>query len=268
MNPTDTLDKLFATWSSIGELCAPLTEAQWKSATACPGWSVQDTISHLIGVELVLTGVKPTSHRSSPRTYVKNPIGEMNEHEVDARRSLTGAQVLAEWNEIVTKRSIELRAGDETYFATPAMTPMGPGTVSDFLNIRVLDCWIHEQDIRRALNIPGHESGPSAEHTIDRLTRTLPLVIGKRAATPEGESVNFRITGPVNRSLFITVLNGRAVVVDDQPKNIQTTFSIDSNTFVALATGRTTAEETRSHWSATGDNELALRIAHNLNMMI
>ncbi|MHB1091221.1 MAG: maleylpyruvate isomerase family mycothiol-dependent enzyme, partial [Ilumatobacteraceae bacterium] len=255
-------------WSSIDLLCAPLTESQWKTPTACPGWSVQDIISHLIGIERVMMGMEPTEHRSSPHDYVKNPIGESNEHEVDSRRSLAGAQVLDEWNEIATKRSTELRAGDEAYFATPAMTPMGPGTVADFLNIRVLDCWVHEQDIRRALNIPGHESGPSAEHTIDRLTRTLPIVISKRAATPESESVNFRITGPVHRSLFITVLNGRATVVDVPPIHVRTTFSIDSNTFVALATGRTTAEATTSHWSAIGDNELALRIAQNLNMMI
>lgn len=268
MIPTDTLNKLFATWSSIHELCSPLTEAQWKTPTECPGWSVQDIVSHLIGIERGMMGMEPTKHRSSLHDYVKNQIGELNEHEVDSRRSLTGAQVLDEWTDIVTRRTAALRAADESYFETAARTPVGPGTVADFLQIRVLDCWIHEQDIRRALKIPGHESGPSAEHTIDRLLRTIPLVVGKRAATPEGESVNFRITGPVNRSLFITVINGRAEVVDATPISVRTTFSIDSNTFVALATGRTTAEKTASHWSAAGDNELALRIAQNLNMMI
>lgn len=268
MIPIDTLDKLFATWSSIGKLCASLTEDKWKTPTACPGWSVQDTMSHLVAIERMMMGMKPTTHRSTPHDYVKNVIGEMNEHEVDARRSLTGAQVLAEWNEIVVKRTAELRAGDEAYFATPAMTPTGPGTVADFLHLRVLDCWVHEQDMRRALNMPGHESGSAAEHTVDRLMRTLPIVIGKRATTPEGDSVNFRITGPVERSVFITVINGRATIVDAPPINIRTTFSIDSNTFIALATGRTTAEATTSHWSALGDEDLALCIAQNLNMMI
>lgn len=268
MIPTDTLDKLFATWISISELCQPLTEAQWKTATACPGWSVQDNVSHLIGIERTLMGLEPTVHRSSPRDYVKNALGETNEHEVDSRRALAGAEILAEWNDITTRRTSALVAADQTYFATVAKTPLGTATVADFLKLRVLDCWIHEQDIRRALDIPGHESGPTAELTIDRLMGTLPIVIGKRAATPEGESVNFHITGPVSRSQFITVLNGRAAVVDAPPVRIRTIFSIDSNTFVALATGRTTAEEAASRWSATGDKELALRIAQNLNMMI
>lgn len=268
MIPANTLNELFATWSSIGELCEPLTETQWKTPTACPGWSVQDIISHLIGIERGMMGMEPTAHRSGRYDYVKNPIGEANEHEVDSRRSLTGAQVLSEWGDIVTRRTAALRSAEESYFSTSARTPLGPGTVADFLLLRVLDCWIHEQDIRRALTMPGNESGPAAQSTIDRLLGTLPMVIGKRSATPEGETVNFRITGPVNRSLFITVLNGRAAVVDSSPINVRTSFSIDSNTFVALATGRTTSEAAATHWSATGDQELALRIAQNLNMMI
>lgn len=268
MIPNSTLDELFDTWTSLEELCAPLTEAQWKTPTACPGWSVQDIVSHLIGVERGMMGLESTAHRTEPREYVKNVIGQANENEVDSRRSLTGAQVLSEWNDIVKRRTTELHAADESYFATAARTPLGPGSVADFLQIRVLDCWIHEQDIRTALNMPGHESGPAAESTVDRLLRTLPMVIGKRAATPEGESVNFRITGAVDRSVFITVTNGRAAVVDTPPTKIRTTFSLDSNTFVALASGRTTADATASNWSSTGDEDLGLRIAQNLNMMI
>ena len=268
MFPANTVNDLFATWSSIGKLCQPLTETQWKTPTACPGWSVQDIISHLIGIERGMMGMEPTAHRSVRFDYVKNPIGEANEHEVDSRRSLTGAQVLSEWSDIVIRRTEALRTADESYFSTSARTPLGPGTVADFLQLRVLDCWIHEQDIRRALNMPGNESGPAAESTIDRLLGTLPMVIGKRSATPEGETVNFRITGPVSRSLFITVLNGRAAVVDTPPVNVRTSFSIDSNTFVALATGRTTSDAAASQWSASGDKELAMRIAQNLNMMI
>ncbi|MEO8163726.1 MAG: maleylpyruvate isomerase family mycothiol-dependent enzyme [Ilumatobacteraceae bacterium] len=268
MVPTSTLSELFATWTSIGDLCAPLTEEQWKTPTACPGWSVQDNVSHLIGIERGMTGMKTTEHQSEPREYVKNAIGQSNENEVDSRRSLTGAQVLNEWNEIVKLRTTALYAADESYFATAAKTPLGPGSVADFLQLRVLDCWIHEQDIRRALSVPGHESGPAAESTIDRLLRTLPMVIGKRAATPEGESVNFQVTGPIVRSLFMTVTSGRAAVVDTHPTKVRVTFSTDSNTFVALATGRITADAANSNWSATGDKDLGLRIAQNLNMMI
>ena len=268
MNSTNYLDELFATWSSISELCEPLSESQWKTPTSCPGWTVQDIVSHLIGVERVLTGLQSTTHRSSPRDYVKNAMGESNEHEVDSRRSLSGTEVLKEWNETSARRKADLVAADKTYFEGEARTPFGKATVADLIEIRILDCWVHEQDIRRALNIPGHDSGPAAEFTIDRLMRTLPIVIGKRAATPEGESVLFQITGPVHRSHWISVLNGRAAVVDSPPSLNRTAFQLDSNTFLALATGRESAEATSTRWTATGESDLGLRIAQNLNMMI
>lgn len=268
MIPTDSINKLTATWNSLNELCETLNETQWKTMTACPGWSVQDTLSHLISIEKDNRGDKPTEHRATPRDYVKNKIGEYNEHEVDSRRNLTGAQVFAEWKEVAETRTKQLLEADNAYFDTPVMMPTGPGTVGDFMGIRVLDCWVHEQDIRRALHLPGHESGPAAEHTIDRLIRTLPIVIGKRAATPEGDSVRFVISGPVRRELFITVVNGRAVFVESEPAKIRATFSTDSNTFLTLATGRGTAQETSGKWSGSGDTEITERIAHNLNMMI
>ena len=268
MIPTDSIDKLLATWKSLNSLCENFGESQWKTMTACPGWSVQDTLSHLISIEKMNRGDKPTEHQAAPREYVKNKIGEFNEHEVDARRNSSGAQIFAEWKEVVETRTKQLLEADDAFFDAPVMMPTGPGTVGQFLSIRVLDCWVHEQDIRRALSLPGHESGSAAEHTIDRLLRTLPIVIGKRAATPEGDSVRFVISGPVHRELFITMTNGRAAIVDGQPAKIRTTFTTDSNTFLALATGRSTAHESSGKWSSSGDVELAERIAHNLNMMI
>jgi len=268
MIPTDSINNLLATWKSLNELCETLSETQWKTMTACPGWSVQDTLSHLVSTEKVSRGDMPSEHRATPRDYVKNKIGEFNEHEVDARRNSTGAQVFSEWKEVAETRTKQLLEADDAFFDTPVMMPTGRGTVGEFLSIRVLDCWVHEQDIRRALKLPGHESGSAAEHTIDRLIRTLPIVIGKRAATPEGDSVRFVISGPVHRDLFITIVNGRATFVDDEPANIRATFTTDSNTFLTLATGRGTAQENSAKWSGSGDTELVERIAHNLNMMI
>jgi len=45
------VDLMERVWRSIDSLCSPLTEAQWKTSTDCPGWSVQDQVSHLVGAE-------------------------------------------------------------------------------------------------------------------------------------------------------------------------------------------------------------------------
>lgn len=266
--PHDTIDKLDQTWHAISELCADLDEDQWHSATDLPGWTVKDNVSHLIGTERMLQGLPSTMHRSPAFDYVRNAIGELNEHEIDGRRALSGGDVLAEWNGLVDLRLTTLRTADYAYFEAPAMTPTGPGTVADFLHIRVLDSWAHEQDIRRALGRPGGFDNASAAHTIDRLTRTLPIVIGKRAATPEGAAVTVVITGPVARTLTFEVVAGRSVEVDEPSRPPIATVHLDAETFVVLALGRRSATDVLGTIALDGDTDLGRRVVDQLNMMI
>jgi len=266
--PTDTIDKLEICFRSLSELGAQLTESDWKTATDLPGWSVQDNLSHLVGIERIMHGLTGTTHRAESRDWVKNPIGEANENEIDSRRGFPGAAVLTEWNEVAAARIAGLRAADDAYFDAPAMTPTGPGTVADFLHIRVLDCWVHEQDMRRAVGKPGHLSGPTAEHAIDRLIRTVPIVVGKRAGTPDGHSVIIDITGGVSRHIVCTVADGRASVTDVEPEAPLASITMDVETFLVLATGRRTADQMAERVSYAGDVNHGHKVTSALNMMI
>jgi uncharacterized protein (TIGR03083 family) len=266
--PHDTIAALGQCFDSITSLCDGLSEAEWKIATDCPGWSVQDNLSHLIGIERMLEGLSPTTHKAAPADHVKNPIGEANENEIDSRRHLSGTDVMAEWKEVSTRRIATLRSADDAYFDASAMTPTGPGTVGDFLSIRVLDSWVHEQDMRRAVGKPGNLGGPAAEHTVDRLTRTVPVVVGKRAGTPEGASVVIDLTGAVTRHVVCRVTGGRAAVVADEPAAPLAHITMDVETFVVLATGRVTAEAMEARVSYAGDVEHGRKVTGTLNMMI
>lgn len=266
--PTDTIDKLEATWYAIADLCEDLTEAEWKLPTDLPGWSVQDNLSHLIGTERALQGLAGTDHRADPKPWVRNPIGEATEHEIDARRALSGATVLAEWHELVALRLATLRTADDAYFEQPAITPTGPGTLADFLHIRVLDAWSHEQDMRRGLGRPGSLDTASAAHTIDRLIRTLPIVVGKRAATPEGRAVRIVLTGPIERDLTYEVIGGRATLVEAPSTGPLAVVRLDSDAFATLALGRRPASALAGRIEVEGDVELGTRVADQLNMMI
>ena len=266
MIPTDTINTLEQCWHSLSELGASLTEPEWKTATDLPGWSVQDNLSHLIGSERMLEGLAATEHRGPKPDYIRNPIGEMNEHEVDVRRSSSGADGLREWNEIVAIRLKTLRSADDAYFAQPSITPTGPGTLADFLDIRILDCWLHEQDMRRATGHVGNLSGIAAEHTVDRLLRTIPIVVGKRAATPEGKAIAINITGGVQRNLICEVQNGRAKFVDEAGAPPLATIGLSSESFIVLAAGRRTSD--RVDATVAGDHQLAQRVLSQFNMMI
>ena len=269
MDPTATTDLLEETWRSIIAVGQELSEEDWERATDCPGWSVKDHVSHVIGTERMLQGLPPADVEVGESPHVKNPIGEFNEREAEARRERSGAEVLAELQELADLRLETLRSGDEAYFAQERMTPTGPGTMLDFLSIRILDCWVHEQDVRRAVDRPGHMSGGPAEHTIDRLVRTIPIVVGKRAAAPEGSTTVIEITGPVARTIHVVEEGGRAKVVDGADAGAPiVTVTMDTETFLVLAVGRQTAEERAGQITIDGDADLGQAIVGNLNMMI
>lgn len=270
--PTRTIQILSATWIDLALVCADLSEAEWKQPSDVPGWSVQDLLAHIIGTERLLEGLPLAVPLPDFGDHVRNVMGEFNENEVASRRSMRGADVLAEWNELRARRDETLAGADAGYFAQPMATPTGPGTMADFLDVRILDCWIHEQDIRRALGTPANPGGAAAEHTIDRLVRTIPIVIGKRAACPEGRAVVLRIVGEVKRDLTCEVRDGRAGFVDQPSSPPLCTIEMDTEVFLALATGRqaTTAADGRAIINADDEagRELGRRVISHFNVMI
>jgi hypothetical protein len=93
-------------------------------------------------------------------------------------------------------------------------------------------------------------------------------VIGKRAGTPEGECVVIRITGNVQRIIATTLVEGRGKVSDVLPTSSRCDISMDSDTFLQLATGRATYDEVTTHVSVSGDIDHANRVLTQFSMMI
>src|ERR1700690_2342682 len=91
------IEELTEVWASIVVACGELDEEQWDRPTDCPGWTVKDQVSHLIGIEQALLGQPSPPPLSDVPAHVLNPFGEMNEAWVEARRRVPGPEVLAEF---------------------------------------------------------------------------------------------------------------------------------------------------------------------------
>ena len=72
-------------WDSIDNLCQSLKPEEWDITTDCPGWSVKDCVSHLIGIEHRLLGRPVPDHAPKNTTHVNNDLGLRNEIDVDLR---------------------------------------------------------------------------------------------------------------------------------------------------------------------------------------
>jgi uncharacterized protein (TIGR03083 family) len=263
------IELLERSWASIATLLRDLDDGDWDRPTELPGWSVRDVVSHMIGTERMLLGDPAPDAPSDVGDHVRNPIGEFNEAWVAARRSAPGAQVRDEFEQVTARRLEELRALPTEGWDEVGFTPEGQGPYRRFMEIRVFDCWEHEQDIRRALDRPGHLDGPVAEHSLGEVASKLGYIVAKKAAAQDGTTAVFDVHGPTTMVLPVLV-EGRARLLDHAPDDPTVVIRLDTEAFNALACGRWPAQEVLAAERAriTGDVELGRRVLDNMTFVI
>lgn len=273
LDKSAVLSALFAVWDDIDALLAGLSEAQWRAASPLPGWDVKAVVAHMIGTESFLAGIAAPQPDIDVSTlkHVRNDVGVMNECWVRHLSAHADADVLESFRAITTDRREVLTAmsGDEWDAVT--MTPTGPDSYGRFMRIRVFDCWMHEQDIRVALERPPTDdelAGPAASLALDEIAATMGYVVGKLARAPEGSRVQFDLTGPLARTIRVSV-DGRAAVVDDfAGRDPTATIRLDGLQFTRLTGGRPMCPARPKDIELDGDQDVATQVVEHLNFVI
>jgi uncharacterized protein (TIGR03083 family) len=270
---TAITNQLSEVWTSLAGLGAELDDQQWLLPTACPGWNVAAQYAHVIGTESMLLGrPNPVVEPGRP-LHVHNDIAAFNEVWVAAFCRQSRQAVLAQLDEVTAARGRALTAMTEDDFSAPSWTPVGDADYRRFMQIRVFDCWVHEQDVRDAVGLAGHLEGPAVDQSLDEIVRALGYIVGKKAAAPDHAAVTIELTGPVRREINVAV-EGRARVVDTLDRQATATLSMGSTTFARLACGRLDPAAVLAKKGEPGgvrldgDTELGLRIILGLPFTI
>ncbi len=242
----DAVAALAETWGSLAESCHALVTREWQLPTECPGWSVQDQLSHLIGVEQMVMGQSPPEWDGPLGEHVKNDFAGLNEKWVAVRRSREGDAVLGEFNEVTGARLAQLAALSPDAWAAVGPSPVGEVPYARFMETRVFDSWVHEQDVRRALDRPGGWGGQASGFGLGQVEAAMGFVVGKKAAAPDGSAVRFDVSGVPGdaRCSTLGVSAGRAAPLsegDDASPTVS--LSLSAADFVRLGCGRVTGAE-------------------------
>lgn len=264
---------LASEWAALRAVAADLAPADFDRPTDLPGWSVRDNLSHVIGVERMLLGLPADPPVERP-AWVRNDFGAGLEAAVAARRGRSGAEVVAELDDVLERRVQALAGFGPDDWARLGPAPGGEVPYRDFMRIRIFDCWAHEQDIRRAVGRPGHLDGPVVEVVLAWHRRNLPYVVGKRAGAPDGASVRAVVHAggagpdagtPVVDDVTVRVTGGRATVVAPgeaaAAATAAATIETDVETWNALLCGRWNAEHARSRGRVRTSGDAALAAA-------
>ncbi|MFC7305854.1 maleylpyruvate isomerase family mycothiol-dependent enzyme [Streptomyces monticola] len=253
---------------AISELVTPLAEGEWNWATPCPGWSVRDIVSHVIGLDCEMLG-DPRPIHTLPRDlyHVQTELQRYMEVQVDVRRHHTAPEMTSELEYTIIRRSRQLR-NESRDPQTKVRGPLGnEETLEEATRKRAFDVWVHEQDLRTTLRKPGNLDSPGAFVTRDTLLSTLPVVVAKRAGAPANSAVVFDVDGPVDFLRTVRIdADGRGTVDSSPSLGPAVTLALDWETFYKLGCGRLKLSAVRDQIKADGDQDLAEAILENFTI--
>jgi uncharacterized protein (TIGR03083 family) len=261
---------LAETWGALAEVSHDLSTTEWALPTECPGWDVKDQLSHVIGIERMLMGEPVPAWEGPLGDHVKNDSAAAHEPWVAVRRALPGPDVHTEFVEVTRTRLDQLEGRTEEEWAVVGFSPVGDVPYAVFMEVRVFDCWVHEQDARRALDRPGGSGNRASAMALDRMQSAMPFVVGKKAGCAEGTAVRFDVGGEGDdaRAFTIAVQGGRARQVGDEViPNVLLSFSTAG--FVRLCCGRAAAEQVEAARGVVvaGDAVVARSVLGAMNFM-
>jgi len=268
--PEPVVEQMVEVWASTVAVCRTVGADQWDRPTDCPGWTVRDQLSHLVGIERMILGDPPPPAPAELGPHVLNDFGRLNEAWVASRRDVPGHEVLAEFVSVTGRRVDALSAMGPADFDRVGWSPLGERPYRHFMESRIVDTWAHEQDIRAALARPGGRNGAGETVVLDRCVQTMPYVVGKRVAPPDGTSVLFVVTGALDRTVRVVMADGRAMsepVGSGPPPSV--TLTLDQHAFWRLGLGRAApaAAVAAGEVQVDGDAALGFRVLEAMPFM-
>lgn len=235
----------------IEALAGELDAADWELATGCPGWSVRDQVAHVVGLESLLAGAPFPDHEvPADLPHVRDEVGRFMEVTVDIRRGEPIADLLAEVRAVFPRRRAWLDGLEDLEQQVPSFFG-GQQPLYRWLPVRVLDLYAHEQDIRRATDRRGHEDGPAAAVTADRIRRGLLHVLPDRLG--RAGTVVLDVEGAHGGTVAVDLAGGR---LERPPEEPTVRLRLSFADYVAVGCGRSDAPDV-GDLDVEGDRGLA-----------
>jgi uncharacterized protein (TIGR03083 family) len=249
-------------WQAVNDfsdLLEELDEADWSAPTDLPGWDVKAVAAHVAHLEATLaSGEEETAEVGQP-AHVRGPMGLYTEIGVVTRRDATPDSIINEIRSAATARHTALLADPPT---DPAARPERIfGAVGwdwrTLLRNRALDVWMHEQDVRRAVDRPGGMDSAAARHSAEYLAEALGYVLAKRVGAPAGTTLVLEMAGSAPYAFTVSD-TGRGTRLDTPPADPTVRLLMDREAFIRLAGGR--CEPEPGTLRVEGDEQLAQQV--------
>ncbi len=235
------LDAWEGSLHAVNELGRRLNADGWAAPTECPGWSAGDVVRHLCWIEALLAGRTdpPVEIDWDTRPHVRSELSRRTEAGVEVRRAHAQADVCAELDGLIDVRLAQLMALDPLTLDTQVTGISGrPTTLLRLLRVRAFDTWTHEQDVRRAVGLPGNLATPGAQQSAAQIASALPFVLAEVADAPVGTTLRVTATGPIAFERYAVRVDADTCAACDPVDEATVGLTTDWETLARLAGGR------------------------------
>ncbi len=186
------------------------------------------------------------------------------EMQVDVRRHHTAPEMTSELEyTIIATRQLrnESRQPD-----AKVRGPLGTEiTLEQAMRRRAFDVWVHEQDLRTALGVPGNLDSPGAHIVRDKLLGGPAQGRGQGRGGAANSAVVFDIHMEFLRTVRVDA-DGRSWIDGTPSLGPAATLTLNWETYFRLACGRVTAEAVSDRIKTEGDPELTTAILRNFTV--
>lgn len=269
----DAFEQVVQAIVDLGWACR---EDDFEKPTECPGWTVKDHIVKVVATEKAFAALPREPHGPPNPAAVRNEFNRIVDLEVAARRHWTGRSVVSELADFHQHRMSQLRALDVDLDTEIAGFFGDRTTFGDQLRAQITETWVHEQDVRTALDRPGDLDSPAAAVFTAMVLDALPVLAVRDAAIEPGHAVVLDVTGPVLARGGARVVEG----ADGQPVGERlfsgqdpeggeqldvTTIQLTTEALTRRAAARRSTDEIR--FSVLGDDAAGHRLLDALEQL-
>jgi uncharacterized protein (TIGR03083 family) len=270
----DAFEQVVQAIIDLGWACR---DEDFDKPTECPGWTVKDHIVKVVATEKAFAALPREQLGPANPADVRNQFDRLVDVEVAARRQWSGRSVVSELADFHQHRMSQLRALDLQLDSEIAGFFGSRTTFGDQLRAQITETWVHEQDVRTALDRPGDLDSPAAAVFTSVIIDALPLIAVRDAGIAPGRAVVVDVTGPVLARGGARVVEGEDGQphgeelfsgndrVDGEVPSDVTRVQLTTEALTRRAAGRRTTDEI--HYTTAGDEGTARQLLDALDAL-
>ena len=235
------MNPLVNAWLQVSEAfrqtVAQVPDDDFARASLLPGWTIGDIVAHVAALEVELSGQPLPAHEPDwdALPHADDLFSRYTEIGVDYRRGWTPAELRAELADAIATRTDQLTAGPQDL--DRRITGVGgiERSLGHVLRMRCFDIFLHDLDIRDALDLPTPELDQGARVTAQLIADGLGIVWVKREGAQPGDVLHFTVPDWID--VWIGVAEdgrGRPVAAT----SAEVTITMQPLDFLRLGSGR------------------------------